>query len=166
MRTAELATLLDYNTWANGRVLDAAARLLPAQFVAAADPPATSLRHTLVHILRGEQLWRSQLQPGAPAEPLRPEDAADVATLRASWQAEVSALRAYLARLDEAALDRPITVPRRGAERTGPFVVVPWQLLLQQQLHSAQHRSEAATLLTAWGHSPGNLDFLYFLAGG
>jgi hypothetical protein len=29
--------------------------------------------------------------------------------------------------------------------------------------HGTQHRSEAATLLTNYGQSPGNLDFLFYI---
>jgi uncharacterized damage-inducible protein DinB len=163
MKTAEILTLLDYNAWANGRVLEAAARLYPEQFVAEPDPAVPSPRRTLVHVLYAEQLWRTRLQTGMSMEPLRPEDFADAEVLRARWDAELGSMRAYLMSLDDDVLDRPITFHRRTGERSDPFV--PWHLLMQLVLHGAQHRSEAAMLLTAHGQSPGDLDFLYFLLG-
>ncbi len=38
-----------------------------------------------------------------------------------------------------------------------------WQLMLQQVNHATQHRSEAAVMLTQFGHSPGDLDFIIYL---
>ena len=38
-----------------------------------------------------------------------------------------------------------------------------WQQMLHQVNHATQHRSEAAVMLTQAGHSPGWLDYLYFV---
>jgi len=39
---------------------------------------------------------------------------------------------------------------------------VVWHILLEVIIHATQHRSEAAALLTSYGQSPGDLDFLPF----
>ena len=38
-----------------------------------------------------------------------------------------------------------------------------WQTILHVVAHGIQHRSEAAAILTGYGHSPGEMDFDLFL---
>jgi uncharacterized damage-inducible protein DinB len=38
-----------------------------------------------------------------------------------------------------------------------------WQILVHILYHSAQHRSEMAEMLTRYGQSPGDLDFVFYL---
>jgi uncharacterized damage-inducible protein DinB len=43
-----------------------------------------------------------------------------------------------------------------------PQAYLRWQILLHQALHAAQHRSEAALLLSKLGYSTGWLDYLIY----
>jgi uncharacterized damage-inducible protein DinB len=157
VRADELRTLFDYSYAANLRVLNAAARLTPDQF--SAPPPlqgASDLRQLLTHTLDTEQGWRELLCAGSTdATPeLDPADFADSAALAVAWDADEERMRAWLATLDDAALDAP-------AYKDRPL----WQWLMHMLFHSAQHRAEAAMLLTHWGASPDDLDFAYYLKG-
>jgi len=40
---------------------------------------------------------------------------------------------------------------------------VVWHILLDLIIHATQHRSEAAALLTSYGQSPGDFDFIMFM---
>ena len=57
MKVAEIKLLYAYNEWANLRILDAAARVTPEQFVQPNDMGLANLRGALVHILDAEYGW-------------------------------------------------------------------------------------------------------------
>ncbi len=159
MRVSDVRTLYDYNLWANDRILDTATALTAEQFTAPSRFPHGSLRGTLVHILRAERIWLSFWR-GQPRPPfLSEEECHDATTLRERWRHENAQLGAYFATLTDADLDRSLTfIAASGRIRsTGP----QWAFMLHLVNHGTQHRSEAAQMLTEFGHSPGDVDICW-----
>jgi uncharacterized damage-inducible protein DinB len=68
-------------------------------------------------------------------------------------------MRAYLDRLSDDDLDGSARYTLERAWRDD----VRWHALMYVILHGVQHRSEAAMLLTEFGQSPGNLDFILYV---
>jgi uncharacterized damage-inducible protein DinB len=66
---------------------------------------------------------------------------------------------AYLETLTEETLNGTIRYVIPGVVRER----VVWHILLDLILHAGQHRSEAATLLTSYGQSPGDFGFTMFM---
>jgi uncharacterized damage-inducible protein DinB len=155
MRVAEIRTLYDYHYWANGRICEAATRITPEQFVAPAPVPWGSIRGTLVHTLGAERSWLARWEGRAP--PPRPADDEfpTIAAVIAAWGESEARIRAFIAGLDDEALDRDFAYTRYSGERR---VQPLWQLLVHVVNHGTQHRSEVAVLLTMHGASPGDLD--------
>ena len=172
MKTDEIKLLYDYNDWADARILAACARVSPKQYAA----PTTigtghkGLRATMVHML--DNIWQQRITlQGYYQEPLADEAAYDVtelhedafptlAVLRERWMIEQREMRTYLDTLTEETLNGMIryVIPGKVCER------VVWHILLDAFIiHATQHRSEAATLLTGYGQSPGEFDFTMFL---
>lgn len=143
-----LEALLDHNTWANRRVLDTARALTAEQWTAAEWHGQPGLRGVLAHTLSAMTIWRCRLT-GVPDERVRGEQFETPGALAAAWAAEEPRLRDWLATVDAENLQAPIL---RGQPT--------WHYLMQPIMHSQQHRSEAALMLTALGHSPGDMDFI------
>ena len=161
MKPTEAITLVDYNAWATERILDAASRLEPGQFTATPNSNPASLQLILIHALSAERLWRVRLQSGISPSMPQVDDIPDVATLRQLWHEEASAFREYLTTLDDSAMDESVQFRRFSGELSDP--IARWVIVTQLVTHGAQHRSEAATLLTNYGQSPGDLDFFLFI---
>lgn len=157
MNKQEISQLVQYNFWANGRILTACSQLSNEQFtrVLEADPGWGSLRGILVHTLDTEYGWRTVLQQLDDVI-LDEADFPDVATLKARWQSEEAAWLDYVNGLNDESLNQGY-----GSDPdTSPTV---WQTIMHVVMHGIQHRSEAAWILTENGRSPGELDFGQFL---
>jgi uncharacterized damage-inducible protein DinB len=157
---ATIRTLFDFDAWATGKILDQADRLAPEQYDERSGPGGQSVRQILAHMLIAQHLWRVRCETGRTAITIGPDDFPTVADYRAGWGAERQSLDAYLASLGDAALARPIRFERRGES----YAYTLWHILYQLISHNAQHRAELAERLTAFGYSPGDLDFFLFVA--
>lgn len=159
MSVPHWVTLFDYSDWANHRIADAAGRLTEEQ--RHARPFAIdSIHTTLAHLVATDWLWRQRRQGQSPATVPQATDFPTFDALRARWDEEQAAMRAYLATLTDADLDRSVTYrTMSGQTWTQPV----WQILAQMLNHATQHRSEVAAMLTEMGASPGNLDFFVYL---
>jgi len=161
MTTGEIAVLFDYNYWANHRVLDAAARVTPAQFVAPAGLSHGSLRGALVHVLSAEVVWRLRCQEGiSPPAMLVETGFPTLESLREFWKEEELAMRAYLDGLTDEDIKRTV---RYQTTKMAPHQNELWRLFAHVVNHGTQFRGEAALALTAYGQSPGDLDLIFFL---
>jgi uncharacterized damage-inducible protein DinB len=161
MQPSDLITMFGYNAWATSKILQAAARLDADQFAVAPPGHTADLRSLLTHVVGVERLWRARLETGMSPAPFPPDEFPTVAALARRWDEEHQAMRDYLATLDASALNEPIRFRRRGDELSPPLI--RWHLLMQCITHGVQHRGEAAMLLTALGHSPGDLDFFFYV---
>ena len=161
MNKPELLTLYDYNYWANGRILQAAAQVAPAEFVAPRSFSHGGLRGILVHTLSAEWVWRTRFQEKVyPAKLLAETDFPAFADLQARWQQEERAMRDYVNGLTDEQINGPMFYRTlNGAPYEHPL----WQLLLHVVNHGTQHRGEAAALLTELGHSPGDIDLTMYM---
>jgi len=158
MNHADIRTLYDYSVWATDRIFAQADKLTDAQFASAPPGALPSIRRILAHTLGAEGLWLARFQTGQSTINVREEHFPDVAALRQAWEAHRQAMSAYIATLDDATVQAPLRFERRGTQQE----MTLWHVFFQLSNHGTQHRAEVAALLTDYGHSPGDLDFLFY----
>ncbi len=161
MNIEDIQFIYEYNYWANGKILDAAAKVTDEQFFAPASFSYGSLHGTLFHILDAEYSWRLLFETNfTVSEDLDRALVSNFQSLKEEWGKEEQAMRAYLNGLtDEDVVSHKKYINSEGIHRDR----ILWHCLLHVVNHGTQHRSEAAALLTDFGCSPGDLDFTLFL---
>lgn len=160
MNKQDVLILYQYNQWANAKILSAAAPITPEQFTAPASFPHGGLRGTLVHALFAEWIWRKRWEGASPTSRLNPEDFPTVRSLQSRWQEEEMQLMNFVESLSGEQLNVTFHYTNTAGQ---PFTRLLWQAMVHVVNHGTQHRAEAAAMLTDLGHSPGDLDMIYFL---
>jgi uncharacterized damage-inducible protein DinB len=146
------------NAWANDRLLEACARLDPADFAALRVGFFPSLRRTLSHLYAVDVYYLDALEETGrglavfqPADP----DFAEPAALRAAQAASDRRLIGFCDRLAPDDLDRRVTVVRDPEGRTRERVDALLAHLFQHQIH---HRGQAHAMLAGTSVPPPQLD--------
>jgi uncharacterized damage-inducible protein DinB len=155
LKVEQLRSLVAYNSWANTRLLKAAAELSTEDRDRDLRASFGSLQGTLIHILWGERRWFQFWRDGTfMAEPT-PGKYPDFASLRDAWAHHEEAYADYLLGLTQTALDAPRAVKANNYS-LGELV----QHILN---HSTYHRGQIALLLRQLGHEPPSTDYRRFL---
>ena len=159
MNKQEISFLYRYNQWSTAKILNATSNLTQQQFLAPADFPHGGFRGTLVHAHFAEWIWRNLWEGTSPATRLKPEDFPTLESLRTRWQEEEALLMAFIERLTEEKLLETFSYTSTEGM---PFTRNLWQAMLHLVNHGTQHKTEAAAILTKLGHSPGDIDMIWF----
>ncbi len=154
-----IQTLFAYHWHTTGRLLDCAGRLAEAEY---RDNPGYghgSIHDLFFHLLRTNQGWRVGLASGRQQASLAAEMFPDLRALGTGFAREEKAWDGLLADLTPEAIAATIELT------TWRGTVVPfprWRIFHHLILHGMQHHAELAQRLTAFGQSPGDIDFIFF----
>ena len=160
MNKQDILVFYQYNQWANAKILNSAANVTQEQYLAAASFPHSGLRGTLVHALFAEWIWRNRWKGTSPAHRLKPEDFPTIESLHIRWLEEEKQLMDFVEGVTGEQLNRTFSYTNTSGK---PFTKILWQAMAHVVNHGTQHRTEAAVILTDFGHSPGDIDLIYFL---
>lgn len=160
MQIADIHLLFDHYYWATTRILEATGQITEDQLIQKHNQAGRSLRAILVHTMSSERNWRSIWTGNRPPEDLSEEAFHDLDAIRWYWKQLEKGMQSYLAGIQTEDLLSTIKGITDGGT---PYVDLTWHSMMHVLFHGSQHRSEAATLLAEYGHSPGELDFFVFL---
>ena len=161
MNKQDILVLYRYNQWANAKILNAAANLTPEQFLAGASFPHGGLRGTLAHALSAEWIWRTRWEGTSPTYMLKADDFPTFPSLRTRWAEEEERLMSFVNGILEARINDTFDYTNTSGK---PFRRVLWHAMVHLVNHGTQHRTEAAAMLTDFGHSPGDIDLIIFVS--
>ncbi|HEY8173569.1 MAG TPA: DinB family protein [Dehalococcoidia bacterium] len=148
-------SLVSYNEWANEKLLDAAQKCSEEQFAGLCDQFA--------HMVGTQLFWLGLWRGGTwvTVEPELKRRLAPVRTSSQMWAAYAEShddLRAFVMELDDADWHRAKAWWVPSTTETLPL----GDTITQVVNHGTQHRAELGVLVSGFGHSPGDLDYLDF----
>ena len=151
--------LYGYNEWANGHVLDAASALCDDELDRKLGASFDSVRGNLSHVAGAQIIWLGRWTgTKSDALPLLTGEAS-IEDVRKAFATSHRELRELVATLTDEALERMARYrDTRGENQQN----VLWKLMLQVANHGTHHRAETALLLTALGHAPRQLDYVFY----
>lgn len=160
MNKQDILIFYRYNQWANAKILNAAANVTAEQFLVPAAFPHGGLRGTLVHALFAEWIWRQRWEGTSPTERWKPEEFPTFESLRTRWLEEETRLMDFVSHVTDERLNSTFDYRNTAGK---PLSQTLWYAMAHVVNHGTQHRTEAAAMLTDLGHSPGDIDLIYFL---
>jgi uncharacterized damage-inducible protein DinB len=148
----------DYHFAENRKIWDEYVSLLAyEQFIQTVNYSHGAVRGQIVHMINADEMWFSQLQGVAIAEPPAPPDFDDRKIIRAHWDEVEKSMRAYLAGLqDEMLFEKPFAV---GEDKD----LILWQVLLHVANHGTDHRAQLLRLLNDLGVKTTSQDYIFYV---
>lgn len=160
MTTSELTILVDYHYWARDRMLAAIEPLSTEQFTRELGNSFSSIRDTVSHLHGAEWVWLLRLQGKSPTALLPHERFPDLGAARSAWAESEAGLRAFVAGLDAAALDRTLDYRLLNGAPGSSRV---WHIVQHLVNHATYHRGQVTTMLRQLGAaSPRSQDLIAF----
>lgn len=159
MSPEEIRVLYDYNSWANARVLESAAKLAPDQFTKPLGSSFSSVRDTLAHIWGAEWIWLERFQGRSPSSLPEVGQFSEVTPLKTRWQEHQARLNSFVAALAQEDLNR---IHEYRTLSFGQYKNPLWLSMQHMVNHSTYHRGQITTLVRQLNATPLSTDLIHF----
>ncbi len=155
----DLRRLLEYGSWANRKLVRAAATLGVDDFKRELGGSHGGVRGTLTHIMGAEWIWLERWKGVSPTRALDEGEFQDVLQLRERWKA----IEAHRAAWFEGVRERQFVEIVRYRTLDGKGYGAPlWQLVQHVVNHGSYHRGAVAHMLRQLGAKPVSTDLLFY----
>jgi uncharacterized damage-inducible protein DinB len=155
----EIRELYQYNTWANRRIFEAAAKLSPDAFTKDLKSSFSSVRETLHHLIAAEWIWLSRWNGVSPMAFPTTWDTSTHAALQEKWNEIQQEQNTFISQLSEERLKKDLAYQNiKGDTFSEPL----WRLLRHLVNHSTYHRGQVTTLLRQLGAQAVSTDLVQF----
>jgi uncharacterized damage-inducible protein DinB len=152
-----LRRMLEYNDWADGRLLECARPLDATQLDQRFDIGPGSLRRTLLHIHAGEDVWVKRCS-GKVETPWPPEDRKmEVPAIEGEFRRTWAERDAFLKTITSESTSRLQTY---RDSKGSLFKAALGDMLLQLCYHATHHRAQAVNILRRLGTQAPELDYM------
>lgn len=157
MNAEAIRQLFEYHFSENHRLIEEyAPQLTQSQLSQPVDYSHGSVRDQLLHIMRVDEAWFSDLRGEVLPKPEDDQDFLDLERLGAEWGRIERMMREYLQNLrDEQLMDQPL----QGEDKD----LRVWQVLVQVVNHGTDHRAQVLRILHDLGVDTHYQDFIFFV---
>jgi len=159
MAVHDLARRYDYGYWANQKLVGVLTQLTPEQFTQNVAGSYGSIRNTLVHTLSAEWGWLDRCGGPSRGPALKADDYPTVSSLVDQWAIVEGYAREFLGTLKDDDLLRVVEFELPPGK---PRQMTVGEMLEHAANHAVHHRGQVALLLRVLGHTPGNVDLLFY----
>jgi len=165
MLSEALRTMFDYDRLATGHLLDVTEALTSEQLNAPGGAGHGSIRETLIHQIVTQKRWLVWWDGSMPLNEalsfqVDENDYPDIPAIRAFWQDVSDQTSRFLDGLSDEDVERNYHAELPWGLPPTDFTL--WWMMLHVINHGTQHRAEIAAMLTQAGHSPGDMDLLFY----
>ena len=115
-----------------------------------------SVREQIIHLIRVDEAWFSDLSRASLPDPVNPDELTDRASVRAYADQVEQLVRDYLANLqDKQLFERPL----EGEDKD----LLLWQVLLHVVNHGTDHRAQILRLIHDFGVQTSSQDYIFYV---
>ena len=159
MKLQEILDLFQFDEWAAGRTLESVSSVPEAKYLEDLKSSHGGMHGTLVHIYTSSLIWLQRWQGNTLPGPVTRVEIPNLESLKSHCREYRDRLGAYLANLDEEALNRPFSYSDLKGNRQSEPLFQQMQHLVN---HASYHRGQVVTMLRQIGSKPTGTDLITF----